>query len=364
MQQFATFRGKDVADALAQVRATFGENAIVGSTRVVSNGRSGVFASRTVEVRAARGEPQSGTRMSGLPASLSQSPSSRTTSFGPAGESALSEEIRTLRALVEEMAQSRKPKDRALTVLERVGIEGDIASDIVKSIPRSSRMSSEALRGALRDRISDLVHVTENPLETEGLKLISCVGPAGVGKTTTIAKLAARAFYEYGRGVAIVTLDTFRVGAVEQMRRFAQLIGVTFEVAHDVESFQRFLASCREDIVLVDTPSRAPSDTVALRRLTECLNSITSRESHVYLTVPASLRARDLDRIVATYRDVRPTGLVVTKLDETDVTGGAVCASLRARLPFAFLCDGPRVPEDVHEASAQQVLDRVFGNEE
>ena len=366
--QFETFRGKDVAEALAQVRAAYGENAIVGSTRFISNGMHGAFSHRIVEVTAAPGDMTVARR---IPASSSVNQStrpsaSRLTSYSKAPsahESALSEEIRNLRALVEEMAAStRRPKDCAINILESLGIEGPSAIEIAKGVSKSSRVSNEALRSALAARVAEVVQVIDSPLEAPGPMVISCVGPAGVGKTTTLAKLAARAYFELGRSVAIITLDTFRVGAVEQMRRFASLLGVPFEVAHDVDTFREFINGCTEDIVFIDTPSRSPSDTVALKRLTDCLAAVTDREAHIFLTVPATLRARDLDRVIKSYSEVRPTALVVTKLDESEAAGGAVCASLRSQLPFAFVCDGPRVPEDVHEVSASDIVNRVFGN--
>src|SRR5206468_931297 len=104
-------------------------------------------------------------------------------------------------------------------------------------------------------------------------RLIACVGPTGVGKTTTLAKLAAHAALEKGLPTAIITLDTFRVGAIEQMKRFASLIDVPFFVAHDEASLLDALQSC-PDIVLVDTPSRGPKDAAAMSRLQLCLDSV------------------------------------------------------------------------------------------
>jgi flagellar biosynthesis protein FlhF len=381
---YETFRGRDVAEALAQVRAAFGENALIGSTKVVSNGRLGALGHAVVEVTAApgappprspfsqdllrRSQPQSSERR--LPATPGSSPSPRAFGSAPVREpdgaarveAALSAEIRSLRALVEEMAQTRKPKDRAVALLHAAGIEGPLASALADGSARAARGGTDALVAWLKKRLAANLSTIASPLTSRGPRVVACVGPTGVGKTTTLAKLAARAHIELAQSVSIITLDTFRVGAVEQMRRFAELIGVRFDVAQDTASFAQVLAASREEVVLVDTPSRSPSDTMALRRLVDCLRATGPRASHVLLTVPASLRARDLERIAGAYETCSPTGVVVTKLDETDQIGGSVHAALRGPWPLAFLCDGPRVPEDIHDANVDEFVERVFSH--
>jgi RNA polymerase sigma factor for flagellar operon FliA len=186
--------------------------------------------------------------------------------------------------------------------------------------------------------------------------MVACVGPTGCGKTTTLAKLAARAHLEREREVAVITLDTFRVGAVEQMRRFVDLMGVPLHVANDRAQFAAAMNQCRgADVVLVDTASRAPSDRVAMGMLAECLATAEGRTVDVLLTIPAMIRARDVDRLHSVYETCPPTGLIVTKLDETDQIGGTVHAAVRGKVPLVHLCRGPRVPEDLEDATVDAV---------
>jgi flagellar biosynthesis protein FlhF len=365
---FAQFRGRDVAEALAQVKAAFGANALIGTTRVVSNGRGGALGRSFVEVTAAQGAdlPRRSSRAPHAAEALRlPTPTPTHDAHGHTeprqptyAESSIGAELRALRALVEQMAQTHRPRDRALAMLMAAGFDPALAADLVAGSSRAARQGADALRQWLRARVASRVAILPSPISTPGRRIIACVGAAGVGKTTTLAKLAARAHLDLGRSVTLLTLDTFRVGAVEHTRRYAQLMGLSFDVAHDVSSFTQALACTNDDLVLVDTPSRASNE--AIDRLVSCLRAADDREVCVLLTIAASSRARDVDRIAADYSACAPSGLVITKLDETDQIGGALSAALRDSLPFAYLCRGPRVPEDIQDASAEAVADLAF----
>ena len=383
--QFEQFRGRDVAEALAQVRAAYGANALIGSTRVITNGKPGGLNQSFVEVTAAAGtaaapsqtpfskdiaravSSAASSRSASSTASRTPAPSRVTASrpvaaaLAPA-ESEVGAELRALRALVEELATQHKPKDRVTAMLNALGLEGEVATELASKAPRG-KTGGAALRTWVRGEVHGRIRTLPSPIEQPGLRLIACVGPTGVGKTTTLAKLAARAYLELGRSVAIISLDTFRVGAVEQMKRFAQLIGLPFETAQDASAFARAVAASREDIVLVDTPSRAPADMASLKRLVECLRGVTGREVDVLLTIPASIRSRDAERVAECYQDCGITGVCITKLDETDQIGGALHGALAHGTPLAYLCAGPRVPEDLEDASADSITERLIPSE-
>jgi flagellar biosynthesis protein FlhF len=362
---FAQFRGRDVAEALAQVKAAFGANALIGTTRVISNGHGGALGRSFVEVTAAQGaEPPRRALSSRAPRPSTRpatsAPSAFVESEPPArettqGEAAIGAELRALRALVEQMARTSRPRDRALTMLTASGLDGALAAELAAGSSRALRQGADALRQWLRARVISRVALLPSPILKPGPRIIACVGAAGVGKTTTLAKLAARAHLDLGRSVTLLTLDTFRVGAVEHTRRYAQLMGLNFDVAHDVGTFMRALACTKDELILVDTPSRASNE--ALDRLVTCLRAASDREVCVLLTVAASSRSRDVDRIASDYSACTPAGLVITKLDETDQVGGALSSALRDSLPFAYLCEGPRVPEDIQDASAEAIAD-------
>lgn len=375
--QFETFRGRDVAEALSAVRAAFGPDALIGSTRMVRNER-GALGRSFVEVTAApvsaggddpvrsspfardaersRSEPAAAPRR---PAPLLGPRARPTSGATPGVDSQVGAELRELRRLIESVATGTKPRDRAFAMVSAAGIEGTLAMQLAAGGARVR--GDDKLREWLRKKLAGMIDVATGPLASEGPRLLACIGPTGVGKTTTLAKLAARGHFELGRRVAIVTLDTYRVGAVEQMRRFAELMGVPFFIAHDRAAFARTLADRPAELVLVDTPSRAPGDDAAMRRLRDCLDAGADRFAiDVLLAVPATIRARDVERLSPVFSTCPPTGLVVTKLDETDQVGGIVHAAVRGAVPFVHLCDGPRVPEDLRDASVEAIVDAVL----
>ena len=155
-----------------------------------------------------------------------------------------------LRQMLNELNESRPPKERALTELHAAGIEGALARELATGATKVARRGREALRAFLSGRIKERLTVTPSLLTDPAPRVIACVGPTGVGKTTTLAKLAARARLDHGRSVGVISLDTFRVGAVEQWQRYANLMGIPFQIASDRTSFLRAMADMPTDLVL------------------------------------------------------------------------------------------------------------------
>ncbi len=370
---YQTFRGADVNDALAAVRASLGEDALIQSTRHVTNGRLGGFGRNFVEIVAApalsllraKKHPFSadiapeGTRErseSGDP----RTGRSRWSSPRRLDPAAVEAEIGALRRMLEELIAARPPRERARALLHAAGIEGALASDLARGASKTTATSPARLRSYLMKRVAERFVTRPGLIDGHAPQIISCVGATGVGKTTTLAKLAAKAQLEVGRRVGVITLDTFRVGAVDQWRRYAKLLGVPFGVAKDRASFLPLLAELRADLVLVDTAGRSPADPESANVLDSCLAGIDSHTVNVLLVLPAWLRARDAERTLAVYGAPRPTGLVVTKLDETLHVGGVLHAAAARSTPFVYLCDGPRVPEDIHDATSDLIADAVL----
>lgn len=177
-------------------------------------------------------------------------------------------------------------------------------------------------------------------------RTLALVGPTGVGKTTTIAKLAGRARLEQRRRVGLVTLDLFRVAAVDQARAYADLLGAPLEVAGSSAELSRALDRlARCDLVLVDTAGRSPTDAPRLAELAALLAA--APEVEVWLTLSATTRLRELREAAARFAGCGPRGLVLTKLDETRAPGDAVELLARAPAPLRLVTDGQDVPEHI-----------------
>jgi flagellar biosynthesis protein FlhF len=374
--QYQTFRGADLKEALNRVKAAFGPDAVIESTRQVSNGMGGGFGHSFVEViaagpsKGANNYPFSSDIKPTEPAPIPLRGPGRTvrgpiapppTRVGAAGyptpsASELDRELRVLRSMLEELRATRKPKERALALLLDAGFEGPLARELTQGSHRSGKQGGLALRDYILERITARLRVFPGIIARQKRQLIACVGPSGAGKTTTLAKLAARARLEHSRSVGIVSLDTYRVGAVEQWQRYAQLLGIPFSVARTRDDFELAIQSSNCDLLLVDTSGRGVTDEGNSWPLLDCLPAVQRHELHVFVVLPAWLRARDAELVVRNYSDARPTGAVFTKIDETVQQGGVLQAVLSSDLPITYICNGPRVPEDIRDASAENVL--------
>lgn len=374
---YQSFRGVDLQEALSAVKATLGPNALIEGTRRVSNGRAGGLGQQYVEVTAA---PPQGLKwpFASREARAPELPlRERAAMAPPSGETRslrtknkygsvlgldsteVERELTSLRAMLEELNQQRPPRERAMTLLHAHGIEGNLARELANGAAKHAKKGKAPLTDFLRARLAERVTVSGSLMQSPKRTLIACMGPTGAGKTTTLAKLAARARLDLGRSVGVISLDTFRVGAVEQWQRYATLMGIPFQVASDRPSFRRGLAEITADIVLVDTAGR--STPASSWVLPDCLAGMTEDIArHALLVLPAWLRASDVLRIQGLYEVPAPTEVVITKLDETIEAGGVLHAALPSNIPIAYLCNGPRVPEDIREASVEAVVDAVL----
>lgn len=373
---YQSFRGADLQAALSAVKATLGPNALIEGTRRVTNGRGGALGQQYVEVTAA---PPQGLKwpFASREARAPELPLAPRPALAPPGEQRslrtkgkygsvlglnqndVERELSSLRAMLEQLNQQRPPRERALTLLHAKGIEGALARELAAGAAKHAKKGKAPLNEFLRQRLAERVTVSGSLMQNAQRTLIACMGPTGAGKTTTLAKLAARARLDLGRSVGVVSLDTFRVGAVEQWQRYAALMGIPFQVASDRSSFRRAMAEMTADIVLVDTAGRSTAASSWV--LPDCLAGLTEDfAKHALLTLPAWLRAADVVRVSDLYQVPAPTEVVITKLDESMEAGGVLHAALPGGIPIAYLCNGPRVPEDIREASVDAVVDAVL----
>lgn len=272
-------------------------------------------------------------------------------------------EIAHLRAMMDEMlAPAISKKSKLGQLLDARGIEGASAVALIRRLKSDVENESVDLRERLRDAAAEEIRVMPWPVAHEGRAVVAMVGPAGVGKTTTAAKLAAHAIRS-GKSVTLVGADAFRVGAANQLQRYAELLGAQFEVAATAGELARVLAHDTSDLVIVDTSGQAMPEPNApesfIARSSEG-EGLDGRARYVLLCVPAAIRAADARRVASRYGALGPTGLVVTKLDETDAPAGLLHASHATRLPTSVLCFGPQVPDAIAPASRGAVLDHLI----
>ncbi|MDE1895325.1 MAG: flagellar biosynthesis protein FlhF [Xanthomonadaceae bacterium] len=252
--------------------------------------------------------------------------------------------------------ERRQPlRARVLREMTRLGIEPDVASQLVAALP--AQINAEQARYLPLGMLSRSLTVSgRNLSDDQGVTAL--VGPTGVGKTTTIAKLAARAVLHRGvEQVALVSTDHYRIGAAAQLEHYGRLLGIRVYPAYDAPSLRKVLELLRDrHTVLIDTAGVAGSDP----RLAQQLELFSDAgDVRTCLVLAANTQPRSLDEAVRAYRPLKPDACILTKLDEAPSLGGALSVLIRHRLPLDFTTDGQRVPEDIATADARVLVCRA-----
>lgn len=248
------------------------------------------------------------------------------------------------------------------------GIDNDAAATIARFAAQqmTERQISEPelRRQYLTQTVASLVH-TSGPLWTRGeaQKRVSLIGATGVGKTTTIAKLAAEAITQSGARVALVTIDTYRIAAVEQLKVYGDIMGLPVEVVLSPDQLQEAFRRHRDkDLILIDTAGRSPRDNVRIEELKQFLGADSGVEN--CLVFSATTEERIQRRALKAFSALPLSRLIFTKLDEADRCGAMINMSVRSNLPLAYMTNGQQVPEDLLGAEPQLVAELVMNDNE
>lgn len=324
------FRSSSVRDALAQAREALGPSALVLGTRLVpASGWRGWLGGREVEVSAFP------------PAGVSENRRNRDSeSAHPAHAAPIG-----VRAPV---------TDGLVARLIATGLDRELAEAVVEEIPQSRRR--DASQGQIRDALAACLQ----SIAARGAALGEVnvfIGPPGVGKTTTIAKIAAQSRARGERRFRLVAADGYRVGAVEQLRLYAEIIGSPFVVARTPEEVTAAVASSKLP-VLVDTPGLSPANEEA-SAFFAALSAIPSVRMH--LVVPGSTSPRDFERIWDRFAMAGADRVVISKVDEAETVMPLVRVLRERDVPVSLIGLGQRVPEDLVEGEAEMIAACLLG---
>jgi flagellar biosynthesis protein FlhF len=351
-----TFRGRDPKSALEAVKASLGEEAIILNTREVG----GLWGRREIEITAVRSGDE--------PGGKKQRPMD------------VESEVAALRRIVEDLraeirgggkAEPKSMRPRAAEnglaepagrlqqrLVER-GVEPALANDIARQAVRGAGGPTDKdMLVSLAETVRSRLATARPPWEGGERRVLALVGPTGVGKTTTIAKIAAHALLDSRLKVSLVTVDTYRIGASEHIQRYGEIMNVPTHVARDEASLREAIfRSGDAHLVLVDSAGR--SDQAALTAQAQLLHKVEGLECHLVLS--AASGAREMRAAAKRFHAYRAQRMIFSKLDESDGPGSILSAAAEAKLPIACITDGQRVPEDIHPATGQGLVDRILG---
>ncbi|MFI4882935.1 MAG: hypothetical protein ACIAQU_10165, partial [Phycisphaerales bacterium JB064] len=301
----------------------------------------------------------------------------RVRSAAPQPTSSVEGELRSLRQLLGRMMHTQhagpvsasalgEPLAEVYISLIESEIDRELADEVVSrvrhSLTRDELADAHTVRASAMGALSDCIPVaTPGRGRTgEGPLTIALVGPTGVGKTTTIAKLAAAYKLRRGLRVGLITTDTFRIAAVEQLRTYASIISVPLRVVMspaEMASACRAMADC--DVVLIDTAGRSPRDGQRVEELSEYLAAAKPHETHLVLSATAGASA--LRSAASGFAQANPDRVLFTKLDEAESVGMVVSMVHSLGLPLSFVTTGQEVPDHIEPGRAERLARLVLG---
>lgn len=258
-----------------------------------------------------------------------------------------------LSGLIWKDKSKRSPRQaQMLRNLSRIGLSPDVATMIANQVSEDAD-DKELWRKPLATLAQSLPIVDDDLLQKGGIAAL--IGPTGVGKTTTIAKMAARFAAEYGYDeVALICADAFRIGAKEHLMAFANIIGSKVHAASTPDELTGLLDRLSaKKLVLVDTEGISQRDLEISTRLAAFEHS--EQPIRTYLTLSAATQQSGLDEIVSQFSQVPLAGAVITKIDEAGQLGCVMSTVIRNKLPIAFVSDGQRIPDDLYSASKKKL---------
>ncbi|MBI3543582.1 MAG: hypothetical protein HY075_09945 [Deltaproteobacteria bacterium] len=284
---------------------------------------------------------------------------------------ALQDDIQYLKGMLEELkseqvaASSARIPDVASEAAQaeynnllRNGIDKKFATPLIRQIAQDKPAQlTEAIAVEMMNSLK-----IEHPLDFKagsGQRVFALIGPTGVGKTTTIAKLASQAILQKNLRVGLINVDSYKVAAVDQLATYAKILNVPFRQATNAAELDRALTEFKPlDLVLIDTSGRSQRDSGSLAEMKQLLSECTA--ARTLLILSATTRDQELYDIVTRFKLFNPSGLLFSKLDETSTFGCIYNVSVKTGLPLTYFTVGQRVPEDIEPASRERVADLIL----
>ena len=387
------FTAKTEKDATQAARKEMGEEAVIMNVRKVkAKGAFAFLKPQLTEVTAAL-EEESEKYTAALSSinnvlNASRNRERQNNAAAPAPEkrenSAIEEKLDSLQSLLEQQLQKPEeepePKveepqeesetDKFMKLLHTTMLENEVdetyADQILEEIGQLNKPNlpfDYALANIYQKMILKFGKPSGITPAKDGVKAIFFIGPTGVGKTTTIAKLASKFRLDEKKKVALLTADTYRIAAAEQLRTYANILEVPFRVVYSEEELGKAVEDFKEyDYILIDTAGHSHQNNEQKENMCKLIGTLDEKiEKEIYLVLSATTKYRDLRSIADSYKGIADYKLIFTKLDETTTLGSLLNMRLYTGASLSYVTCGQNVPDDMEEFNPQKTVKRLLG---
>ena len=354
-------------EAMRQIRQELGPDAVIISERKIrQNGIKGIFRKKMIEVTATKDSKKQ--KVSKFNEQKSDDEVLNALKFAMEKRSTQEKEIiqkpmnvvQRKEVMDTELHNEMKEMKAILNKIAKVEDEGlkkslkdeDVLEEIIENIFDGTSNDNIA-----KERISQIIREENSSLE--GVTVL--VGPTGVGKTTTIAKLAGRLSLIENKKVGLITVDTYRIGAVEQLKTYAQIMNIPFEVVINLKEMEEAIQSMKEcDVVLIDTTGRSSKNIMQISELRAFVEKASP--DNISLVVSATTKNKDLKLIIEAYKQLKYKDVIVTKLDETSSNGTILNIAHLSEKAIRYITTGQGVPHDIENCSSEKIISGILGD--
>lgn len=360
---------RSMPEAMQKIRKELGKNAVILHSKEVKNGGFlGLFKKKNIEVVAGvdpsplqRDETKQELYMQTKPEKVSSAPSQK-------NEEILNE-IQQLKKMIQWQAadqlDSNLPEYQlAYRYLLEQEVEETVAKEMINSIIKDHQGQEDITYEQVLEACGNYIENRLKPFNISQLtesKVIQLIGPTGVGKTTTIAKIAATLMLNNMKKVAFVTTDTYRIAAIDQLKTYARILNVPIEVAYSVEEYKNAIGKLNGyDVILVDTAGRNFREQKYVRQLRESL--AIGKELDTYIVLALTAKPKDIIETYDQFNSIPKKGVIFTKMDETTQYGSLINLPFMKNIDIAFVTNGQDVPDDLLLANPKEISQLIIGD--